>query len=96
MALSIDEIRAEVEKHQGYELVSADGYKNMLSAISVKCPKGHIFKTTVEEVRHPSFKCPICAKMAFADIGRVVPTKEASTYRIIAFDQATYKVGMSI
>ena len=96
MSLSKEEIAKEVEKHSGYTLVSADGYKNMTSPIQVKCPEGHIFTTTITEVRHPSFKCPECAKSVFNNISNVVPEKNKDTYRIIAFDQATYKTGMSI
>lgn len=97
MALSKEEIENEVIKHSGYTLVSSENYKNMLSTIVVKCPKGHEFNTTVQDVRKDSFKCPICQKTVF-ELGKnmIVPIKNSNTYRIIAFDQATYKCGMSI
>ena len=96
MALSKEQIRAEVEA-KGFTLVDASAYKNMQSDITVKCSKGHTFITNITAVRHPSFQCPECAKAHFAmEKPKAVPTKQPGTFRIIAFDQATYKMGMSV
>lgn len=97
MALSKEQIAAEVAK-KGYKLIDATGYKNMQSEITVECSQGHKFITNIASVRHPSFKCSTCEQAVFAEAprNRVVPPKTSNTYRIIAFDQATYKVGMSV
>lgn len=96
MALSKEQIQAEVEA-RGFTLVDASAYKNMQSDITVKCNKGHTFITNIAAVRHPSFQCPECAKAHFAiEKPKAVPTKQPGTFRIIAFDQATYKMGMSV
>lgn len=96
MALSKEQIQAEVEA-KGFTLVDASGYKNLQSDITVKCSKGHTFITNMTAVRHPSFQCPECAKAHFVmEKPKAVPTKQPGTFRIVAFDQATYKMGMSI
>ena len=96
MALSKEQIAAEVES-KGFKLIDATGYKNMDSDITVECEKGHRFITNVKSVRHPGFQCPECAKAQFTvDKPIGVPVKQPGTFRIVAFDQATYKMGMSI
>lgn len=96
MALSKEQIAAEVEA-KGFKLVDASGYKNMDSDIVVECQHGHKFVTNVHAIRHPSFQCPECAKAQFTMVKpKAVPLKQPGDYRIIAFDQATYKMGMSI
>lgn len=96
MALSKDQIKAEVE-NKGFELVDASAYKNMQSDITVKCGKGHVFVTNITAVRHPSFQCPECAKEHFIiEKPKAVPVKQPGVFRVIAFDQATYKMGMSV
>lgn len=96
MPLSKDQIAATIAAHSGFSLIDASGYKNLTSPIKVKCPNGHVFETSVEAARKTSFTCPECAKTAFQKVSRVIPAKTSDTYRIIAFDQATYKCGMSI
>ena len=96
MALSKEQITAEVEG-KGFKLVDVTGYKNMESDITVECSSGHKFITNVHSVRHPGFQCPECAKAQFAVVKpKAVPLKQPGVFRIVAFDQATYKMGMSI
>lgn len=96
MALSKEQIQAEVEA-KGYKLVDASSYKNMESDITVECSKGHRFVTNIKAVRHPSFQCPECAKASFqVERPKAVPLKQPGVFRVVAFDQATYKMGMSI
>ena len=90
--LSEEQIRAEVAA-KGCTLVDCTGYVNINSTITVKCAKGHIFQTTLAAVRAPSFTCPQCDKVVFANPTTVPPKKG---YRVIAFDQATEKFGISI
>lgn len=92
--LSSEQIQTEVES-KGFKLVSAEGYSNLESIITIQCSKGHLVDTNLKSVRHPSFECPFCASQDFVmEKPRGVPIKDG--YRIIAFDQATEKVGMSI
>lgn len=96
MALTLEQIKAEVES-KGFKLVDASKYKNLQSDITVECGKGHKFITNVAAVRHPSFTCPECAKEQFqVERPKAVPVKQPGVFRIIAFDQATYKMGMSV
>lgn len=92
--LSSDQIRSEVEQ-KGFKLVDDSKYANLDSIITVQCEKGHLVDTNLKSLRHLSFECPFCASQDFVmEKPRGVPEKEG--YRIIAFDQATEKVGMSI
>ena len=91
--LSIDDIRAEVEK-KGYKLVDATDYTNMQSIITVQCSKGHITKTSFADFRAASFTCPECDKNIRFNNPTVVPPKTG--YRVIAFDQATEHFGLSV
>lgn len=87
----VEEIAAK-----GYTLVDDSNYKNMQSRIIVRCSKGHLIETTLADFRRPSFVCPSCdASYDFIN-PRAVPEKENGAYRLIAFDQATEKFGVSV
>jgi hypothetical protein len=90
--LSKEQIQAEVEA-KGYKLLSAEGYSNMNSMIVVQCEKGHTIEVSMADFRRASFECPCC------NTGKVenpVKVPEKVGYRVIAFDQATEKFGLSI
>lgn len=93
--LSHDAIKSEVE-NKNYILVDDSNYSNLQSIITVKCQHGHLIQTTMADFRHPSFECPLCAKQTVSFNITEVPVKTANTFRIIAFDQATEKFGLSI
>ena len=80
---------------RGYELVDCGDYKNMNSRIIVKCPKGHLIETCLADLRKVSFTCPVCDKDISFINPKAIPDK-GSSYRIIAFDQATERFGLSI
>ena len=79
---------------RGYELIDDTGYSNMNSRITIKCPKGHLVETCLADFRKTSFTCPVCDKDIKFVNPSVVPQKKG--YRIIAFDQATERFGLSI
>ena len=79
---------------RGYELVDDSGYSNMNSRIIIKCPQGHLVETCLADFRKVSFTCPVCDKDIKFVNPNAVPQK--SGYRIIAFDQATERFGLSI
>lgn len=90
--LSKEKIAAEVSS-KGFELVDASNYENINSEIDVKCKNGHQFKTSLVSVRAVSFCCPQCDRTLFVN-PKIVPPKKG--FRVIAFDQATEKFGLSI
>ena len=92
--LSKEDITKEVEL-KGYSIVDISGYTNLHSVIKVKCSHGHIFETSLAQMRHPSFECPICSNVNFIN-PREVPKKKDGSYRVVAFDQATEHFGASI
>ena len=93
--LSHEHIAGEIAA-QGYTLIDDSDYKSLNSFIKIKCPKGHLIETTLGEFRKVSFACPLCDKTIDFINPNAVPQKEASTYRLIAFDQATEKFGLSV
>lgn len=92
--LSKDQIQAEV-KAKGFGIIDASHYDNMQSIITIQCAKGHVVETNLDTIRKPSFICPTCES---ADFKMEKPTKVPvkNGYRVIAFDQATEKLGVSI
>ena len=90
--LSKEQIQTEVEE-KGYKLLSADGYSNMNSIIAVQCDQGHTIEVSMADFRRASFECP-CCNSGKVDNPTSVPEKVG--YRVIAFDQATEKFGLSI
>ena len=91
--LSKEQIQAEVEE-KGYKLLSADGYSNMNSSIFIECEHGHKIEVSMSDFRRSSFECPLCNKGFKFDNPVAVPPKTG--YRVIGFDQATEKFGLSI
>lgn len=88
------DIQQEVEE-KGFELISAEKYENLESDITIACKKGHNIITNLKTVRRNGFECPICASDSFKmEKPRGVPEKDG--YRVIAFDNATEKMGISI
>lgn len=92
--LSAEKISEELRK-KDFELVNCDGYENLTSFITVKCPKGHITQTNLKSFRHESYQCPECDKSIDFSNPTEVPDK-GDKYRVIAFDQATEHFGLSI
>jgi hypothetical protein len=86
---------ADEIKTLGYELVDDSKYTNMQSRIVIKCSQGHLIETCLADLRRPSFTCPVCDKDIDFINPKEVPAKNGA-YRVIAFDQATEKFGMSI
>lgn len=92
--LSTQQIAAEVEA-KGFKLIDATGYTNMNSRIIIACSEGHLTEVSFAEFRKPSFTCPKCDESVSFINPKAVPAKEGQ-YRLIAFDQATEKFGLSI
>lgn len=96
MALSKKEIEATILA-KGFEPVDISAYKNLSSMLEVRCNKGHQFLTDMKSVRKDNFVCPTCVgedTSSFQSDYSAIPEKTG--YRIIAIDQASQKLGISI
>lgn len=93
--LTEEQIKTELAE-KGYTLIDASNYQTLNSDITIKCPKGHEIVTSLAFFRKPSFMCPMCDQNIDFINPNIVPQKTKDTKRIIAFDQATEKFGLSI
>lgn len=95
MALSKKEIESTIQA-KGFEPVDITTYKNLSSMIQVRCNAGHVFFTDMKSVRQENFACPSCVGKATSNLGsdHLLPVKTG--YRIIALDQASQKIGISV
>lgn len=93
--LTHEQIAGEVAA-QGYSLVDDSNYTSLNSPITIKCPKNHLIETSLSNFRRVSFCCPLCDKNIDFINPKAVPEKTEKVNRIIAFDQATEKFGLSI
>lgn len=96
MALSKKEIEATIQA-KGFEPIDISGYKNLSSMVEVRCNKGHTFFTDMKSIRGDKFRCPHCVgedTSALAETHGVLPIKKG--FRIIAIDQASQKLGVSV
>lgn len=90
--LSEEKIIDEIES-KGFIVLELDNYETIRSPILIKCQNNHILETNLFSFRKESFRCPKC------DGGEVKFTSippEKSGYRILALDNATEKMGISI
>ena len=92
--MSHEKIAAEVAA-LGYELIDDSKYTNLLTPILIKCKEDHYIEASLSDIRKPSFTCPCCDKSITFVNPNSVPDK-GNSRRIIAFDQATEKFGLSI
>ena len=72
-------------------------YKNLDTILKLKCEKNHCIEASIKTIRNALFKCPFCVGEESVNINNnadVVPEKNG--FRIIAIDNATENVGVSI
>lgn len=95
MALSKKEIEATIQA-KGFEPVDISTYKNLSSLVQIRCNAGHIFFADMKSIRKENFSCPSCYGKETSNLNEnhVLPKKEG--YRIIAIDQASQKLGISV
>ena len=79
-----------------FKVIDISQYKNLKSDILIECENGHRVQTNLETFRKPTFFCPSCLGNSTSDIQENIPEKKPGVYRIIALDQASHKIGLSI
>ena len=93
--LSHEQIAAEVAA-KGCVLIKDEGYENLNSRIIVQCKeKGHLVETCLGDMRKASWTCPCCDQNLSFINPMEIPLK-GNSYRVLGFDQATEKFGVSV
>lgn len=90
--LNEGQILQEIEG-KGFKVLDISGYQNTKSTITVKCQNDHILETNMFSFRKESFRCPKCDG---GDIELKAFPPEKNGYRILALDNATENLGLSI
>lgn len=92
--LNTEEINGILET-KGLSCLNIDEYKNLDSTLRFQCKNGHTLETSMRAIRNPHFKCPECE--GCASLGALKSTIAAKNgFRIVAIDNATEKVGVSV
>jgi hypothetical protein len=90
--LTAEQIVKEITDKE-FTPVDISKYTNVKSKIVVKCSAGHLIETDMTSFRKETFRCPICHGSE-VKIPSNAPKKKG--YRIIALDNATQNMGLSI
>ena len=72
-------------------------YQSLLAPLKVRCVNNHLIETNLKTIRSSNFTCPVCvgrATRGFRNEPVSIPKKRG--YRIIAFDNSSQNVGVSI
>lgn len=94
--LSIEKIKEELSS-AGFSFKSGT-YENLTSVLDIACKEGHVFPTTLKQVRTKKVKCPTCEGYDQAyekEIKMATPSKKTGI-RVLALDNATNKTGYSV
>ena len=90
--LSEEKVIDEIES-KGFSVLELESYETIRSPILIKCQNNHVLETNLFSFRKETFRCPKC------DGGEIKITAlppEKTGYRILALDNATEKMGLSI
>ena len=80
---------------KGLTCLNIDTYKNLDTMLTFQCKNNHTIEASMRAIRNPHFKCPQCeGKSNINLLDDSVPAKRG--YRIVAIDNATEKVGVSV
>ena len=80
---------------KGLKCLNIDIYKNLDTMLTFQCKNNHTIEASMRAIRNPHFKCPQCeGKSNINLLDTNVPAKRG--YRIVAIDNATEKVGVSV
>ena len=82
---------------KGLTCLNIGEYKNLESILSCKCTNGHSIEASMRTIRNAHFKCPECEGNISVSTLLSNSTITAKTgYRIVAIDNATANVGVSV
>ena len=96
MRLSDQEIQS-ILAAKGFTCTNLVEYKNMDTILHLMCEHGHQIDASLHTVRNANFRCSICeGQNSISNKVNVVSVGKKQGYRIVAIDNATEKVGISV
>lgn len=96
MRLTNEEIK-DILASKGLICLNIEDYKNMDTMLHLQCKQKHNIDASIRTIRNVNFKCPVCdGKTSVSEkINDIAPPVKQG-YRIIAVDNATENMGVSI
>jgi len=85
----------ELVEGKGFKVIDASKYQNINTDITIECDLGHKIITNMNSFRKSNFKCPECHGGKI-NVSNSEKPPQKKGYRVIAFDNATEKMGVSI
>lgn len=96
MRLSDQEIQS-ILASKGFTCTNLDEYKNMDTILHLVCEHGHQIDASLHTVRNANFKCSICeGQNSISKNVNIINVGKKQGYRVVAIDNATEKVGISV
>lgn len=95
MALSKKEVESTIQA-KGFEPLDVDSYKNLSSLLQIRCHAGHVFFADMKSIRKENFSCPSCIGESTSNLNEANALPAKTGFRIIALDQASQKIGISV
>ena len=82
---------------KGLTCLNIEQYKNLETNLMFKCQNGHSIEASMRTIRNAHFKCPECeGKISTSDALSNHTVAPKAGYRVVAIDNATANVGVSI
>ena len=82
---------------KGFACLNIEMYKNLESVLQFKCKNGHSIEASMRTIRNAHFKCPECeGKISVSTLLSNSEIAEKNGYRVVAIDNATANVGISV
>lgn len=82
---------------KGLTCLNIENYKNLETTLLFKCKNNHTIEASMRTIRNAHFKCPECeGKISTSELLSNNNVAPKSGYRIVAIDNATANVGLSI
>lgn len=96
MRLTDQEIK-DILASKGFTCSNIEDYVNLDTVLHLQCEHGHNIDASIRTVRNANFKCGICdGQNSISNHITVVNIAAKDGYRIVAIDNATEKVGISV
>lgn len=96
MRLSDQEI-LDILSSKGFTCSNLKDYQNMDTILHLQCEQGHRIDASIRSVRNVNFKCSICdGQNSISDKIDVINIAKKQGYRVVAIDNATENVGISV